>query len=460
MNEFQMTNGGGMKRFLAIVILMTAVCGTAISSEAEDSVEVIVPDMEEYTFDTVLTEEIWEGKDFSYSGNWLFHDEDNPWFLGSCCTEAESTFYRSHKAICDVEGNIDTLYEIISYPGMDELPDYPTIVNCYTVERYEHLEPLGDTIFFMSDTGLVIDKIYQVDVFDSIVIKPIFEDKPPWKFTEAPVRPILIGENGWAFVEIDHRYSIADSLYPDWEYAISHNGQIDVQIELPGIIRYPRFREQRNPVTIRGGYFAVYSEATISIFDTAGNFVFSKTDAGADFDLLADGSIISLIENEGEISILRNYPDREVSYELPVTPTRVLQWKSAYNHLVISGYISGTYNSIVYFFDTSDSLEFVWSDTLENSGIYSIGIHPDGNPWGSVLEDPDRDDDDIWSIQMFSSTDGELVWEWPEDVVYIYHGQDGDISFHAEYIQISGQVRKNPRTYINTFLLKATKGGE
>lgn len=407
----------------------------------------------EYTFETVLTDEIWEGKDFSYSGNWLFHDEDNPWFLGSCCTEAESTFYRSHKAICDVEGNIDTLYEIISYPGMDELPDYPTLVNCYTVERYDHLEPTGDTLWGKKDTIVLKET-----VFDSLVITPIFGDEPSWKFTEAPVRPVLIGEDGWAFVEIDHRYSTADSLYPDWEYAISHNGQIDVQIELPGIIRYPRFREQRNPVTIRGGYFAVYSEATISIFDTAGNFIFSKTDAGDNFDLLANGSIISLIENESEISVVRSYPDREVSYELPVTPTRVLQWKSAYGHLVINGYISGTYNSIVYFFDTSDSLELIWSDTLENSGIYSIGIHPEGNPLCSVLQDPDRDDDDIWSIQMFSSTDGELVWKWPEDVIHVYHGQDGDISFHAEYIQISGQVRKNPRTFIDLILLKVSKG--
>jgi len=431
--------------------LLAKVKATTATYTAENSVEVIVPEEEEYTFDTVLTEEIWEGKDFTPT-DWIFDDEGTPWILGNSSWLGDSTDQYQWVLISDTLGIIDTLYST---------GEFTLILDNNILGSFMHYE-FGDTIYEITDS--IIDTvIFKNRVFDSLVVTPILGNSPSWKLANRFVEPLVIADNGWAFVKI-YDFGGSDILYPDWDYAITNYGEPTYKIDIPGSgIERVGGRDFR-ACRLAGKYFAVASPDTntiyntnwnISVFDTVGNLHFTRelvsyasNRIGLTFGLLPDGSILYVDESSGESIIKRSTPTEEYTYPVSDTVYCGVSLGYGYNRLLLVVYPSNDDKNFLYCFDLSDSLELVWADSLNQY----IGM-PEILPEGDILLSYTENDYSGFSYQVVSDEDGIILASWQDNMTSYPVSQIHNGRIFLKYFE-SDPYRTHFR------LIRVIKGGE
>jgi len=419
-----------------------------VGCEGEDSVEVIIK-KEEYTFDVVMTEEVWEGKDF-YPTDWIFDDEGTPWILGYA-KEDSNAYYM----ISDTLGNIDTLYSL-EFADVD-IPQAPIwIKDRHILHRY--FSNIDDTVIYGIDTV-----VHTRLKFDSLTVTPIFGNGPSWKFIHKFIEPIAIRGNGWAFVKIIQSNE-ADSVYPGWKYAIAHNGEPDVKIDIEGEV-WPIWPDESIAIKVVGSYLAINTVSpaldsiTISLFDTSGNFLYSKNHlsdragkTASNFVLIDDGTMVYVDGIIGNAVIKKSTLTEEYSYPIEYDELYlVCNNYSNYRLLVTANSpqsIGSSSIQYLYYFDIADSLKLVWSDTLaEDRRVNKLLSNGDIISWYSEAGTYLR------SIRILSSENGGFISSWSNRAL-----QEGSCKIHENLISIRWSESNPHRTHF--LLVRVQKGGE
>jgi len=419
-----------------------------IGCTAQDSAEVIVPEGEEYTFDTVLTEEIWEGKDFSPT-DWIFDDEGTPWILGysDWVTNSADTFQWC--LISDTLGNIDTLYST---------EERTTLHGKYILRKFYSSEG-ADTVIYAGMEDTVINEI---GVFDSLVVEPIFGSEPTWTFEYDFIEPLLIAKNGWAFVKI-HKSAGADTLFSGWKYAIAHNGEPDVTIDIEGEVyiddEYYAFNDNRLAVFASNVIGNIY---TINVYDTSGALLYSTPElnwcgpACMKFEILSNGSIVYLSGNSNGVSLYRQYFSEMESFEISDTNYIAVSWAVGNNRLfLVSSVINTGGGAYRYYFDLSDSLTLIWDCEVTNRWKDSFGILANNNPCFDIGEylEPNFS----WQLKVLSALNGNIIGEWPNTPFTVR--RPPITSIKSNYLLIKDLAKANPPLEPK-FLIIRIEGGE
>ncbi|RKZ27879.1 hypothetical protein DRQ36_11205, partial [bacterium] len=414
--------------------------------EAEDSVEVIIK-KEEYTFDVVMTEEVWEGKDF-YPTDWIFDDEGTPWILGYA-KEDSNAYYM----ISDTLGNIDTLYSL-EFADVD-IPQAPIwIKDRHILHRY--FSNIDDTVIYGIDTV-----VHTRLKFDSLTVTPIFGNGPSWKFIHKFIEPIAIRGNGWAFVKIIQSNE-ADSVYPGWRYAIAHNGEPDVKIDIEGEVypddEYFALNDNKLAVFASNVIGNIY---TINVYDTSGALLYSTPElnwcgpACMKFEILSNGSIIHLSGNSNGIQLFRQYYLEIDSFAISDTNYIAVNWAVANNRLFLVYCVINTGGAYRYYFDISDSLALIWDYEITNRCQKSFSILDDNNPCFDITEylEPNFS----WQLNVLSALNGNIIGEWPNTPFVVRRLPFTSVK--SNYMLIKDLAEANPPLEPK-FLIIRIEGGE
>jgi len=357
-----------------------------------------------YTFRVVMTEEIWDGKDFSPT-DWIFDDDGTPWIIGSSDWVTDSLGGFQWELISDTLGNIDTLC-----PNTGK---YYRLGN-YILEKFRHLS-YTDTIIAY---GHAVDTIVPgKSVFDSLVVTPIFGGEASWKYTYGFIEPLIIAKNGWSLVTI-YKDPIAESLFPGWKCAIAHDGEIDEEIDIDKIL-YP----DTDFCKLKGSYFAVRALDSIGpgyqydVYDTSGDFKFSSEHMNFQslfsqkFDLLSDGSLLYVAGTRDSAVFKRKDASNEWSYPINDTTVDGVIWGFNQNKILLEAYPATHWRETtkchLYYLELEDSIEHIWNYPIDD-GVYRISILDTDDIL--VLSSPP--DSMVKRFQILSPENGNEITDW------------------------------------------------
>jgi hypothetical protein len=393
--------------------LWAKVKATTATYTAENSVEVVVPEEEEYTFEVLRTEADWESYNIRIY-DLVTDDEGKLWLAGV------QRPYNQGIRIDTITGEIDTLYDL------DEM-GYYAVRNKHVLRKFSNQVNI-DTIITQFDTVFLPET-----EFDSLVVQPLFSDYPPWAITEKFINPGIIGSGGYYFAQLADSER-KDSLYPGWKYAIGKDGELKHKIDLQ-LGQYTG--------SCSGNYFALQygigvdsGYTNLTLCDTSGAILWTKQilyysllrfgwDSGEPgipkkYILQPNGNAFYLRGPEDELKLVMTNLLGDYEYAIPLADsmTRLMIGNLFAEDERLLLHTMETYPDTdinrIYFFDISDSLRVLWSTVATEIEPDKFGILTNGNPYITGCQISD-----YFSgiIDVFSRNDGSLITTLPDEPI-------------------------------------------